>query len=204
MRSFALLVGVSHFQYGLKSLAYIENDVNEMASVLIQHLGVSEDNIFRLTDDCATNLSIQTVADKIIQQANPGDRIILYFATHGKTLYETPWLATYDAQDKDNGDTQGWLNFTSLLGCFHQAQCNILGFLDSCQSTMFLARGMEETTYVSPYCQGQYSIVFSAAGVDEAAYPDREYEHGCWTYYLLTAWKAKHYKLLRLEQIGLP
>ena len=191
MRSFALLVGVSHFQYGLKSLAYIENDVNEMASVLIQHLGVSEDNIFRLTDDCATNLSIQTVADKIIQQANPGDRIILYFATHGKTLYETPWLATYDAQDKDNGDTQGWLNFTSLLGCFHQAQCNILGFLDSCQSTMFLARGMEETTYVSPYCQGQYSIVFSAAGVDEAAYPDREYEHGCWTYYLLTALEGK-------------
>lgn len=191
MKSFALLVGVSHFQHGLESLAYIEHDVNEMAFVLEQHLEVSEDNIFRLIDDCATTSSIQTVAEEIIQKAAQGDRVILYFATHGKTLYETPWLATYDAQDKDKGDTQGWLNFASLLGRFHQAQCNILGFLDSCQSTMFLARGVEETVHVNAYYQGQYSIVFSAAGVDEAAYPDREYEHGCWTYYLLTALAGK-------------
>ena len=191
MKTFALLVGVSRFKYELGNLEYVEHDVNEMFQVLHQYFGLPEQNIIRLIDSEVTTQSVSEAANQIIQNASVGDRVILYFATHGKTVYETPWLATYEAGEQGNDIAHGWINTGELLGKFHRAQCNVLGFLDSCQSTMFLARGVINRQQVEVYCPDQYSVVFAAAGVHEEALPDIEFQHGCWTYYLLTALKGR-------------
>lgn len=191
MRNFALLVGVSHFEHELGNLEYIENDINEMFHVLQQYLGVLEKDIIKLIDSDATAQLIDDAAVEIAQNASFGDRVILYFATHGKTVYETPYLAAYDAENKDPYNTRGWINTGELLGKFHRAQCSVLGFLDSCQSAMFLTRGIDKGVDPITYVPGQYSIVLAAAGVGEQAHSDWEYAHGCWTYFLLNALKGQ-------------
>ena len=61
----------------------------------------------------------------------------MYFATHGKTSYNTTYLSAYDASVENEGDTKGWIRVEQILGDFHNAGCSIIAFIDSCHSTQF-------------------------------------------------------------------
>lgn len=131
----------------------------------------------------------------LCQKVGKGDRVILYFATHGKITYSTTYLSAYDASAHNENDIKGWIRVAQVLGDFHNAGCSILAFLDTCHSTQFCtSRSIDEdeinTLPISDSC-GDYMAVFAAAGENEKAYPDPTFGHGCWTYYLLQALSGK-------------
>lgn len=188
MQTFAIVIGVSRFQNDLPSLEYIEDDVNEICRVFIEKLEVAHDCVTRLTDYQATCKNIQDAVESIASIAKSGDRILLYFATHGRSAYSSPWLAAFDSKSADPSYSNNWINTSEIIGKLNNAGCNVLCFLDCCQSTMFLVtRGENEATALSFSGETQYCIAFAAAGVNEVAHPDPEFAHGCWTYYLINA-----------------
>lgn len=191
MNQYALLVGVGCFQNGLQTLSYVEDDVNDFCNVLVDYFGIESDNIEYLTNSMATQETIMNSVESLCHRATKGDRVILYFATHGKTTYNTTYLSAYDAQANNENDTDGWVRVEKILGDFHRVGCSILAFLDSCHSTQFcISRAIDEDVVYNASTNsssGEYMAVFAAAGENEKAYPDPAFGHGCWTYYLLEA-----------------
>lgn len=191
MNQYALLVGVGCFQNGLQTLSYVEDDVNDFCNVLVDYFGIESDNIEYLTNSMATQEAIMNSVESLCHRATKGDRVILYFATHGKTTYNTTYLSAYDAQANNENDTDGWVRVEKILGDFHRVGCSILAFLDSCHSTQFcISRAIDEDVVYNVSTNsssGEYMAVFAAAGENEKAYPDPAFGHGCWTYYLLEA-----------------
>lgn len=191
MNQYALLVGVGCFQNGLQTLSYVEDDVNDFCNVLVDYFGIESDNIEYLTNSMATQEAIMNSVESLCHRATKGDRVILYFATHGKTTYNTTYLSAYDAQANNENDTDGWVRVEKILGDFHRVGCSILAFLDSCHSTQFcISRAIDEDVVYNASTNsssGEYMAVFAAAGENEKAYPDPAFGHGCWTYYLLEA-----------------
>ena len=191
MNQYALLVGVGCFQNGLHSLSYVEDDLNDFCNVLVEHFKIDYDNIEYLPNSSATQAAIMDAVATLCEKAVKGDRVILYFATHGKTTYNTTYLSAYDALINNPDDTEGWIRVEKVLGDFHNAGLSILAFLDSCHSTQFcISRAINDpAAYNIPTDNscGEYMAVFAAAGENENAYPDPTLGHGCWTYYLLEA-----------------
>lgn len=191
MNQYALLVGVGCFQNGLQSLAYVEDDVNDFCGILVDYFQISCDNISYLTNAMATENEITNAVQDICARVSKGDRVILYFATHGKTSYNTTYLSAYDAMAENESDTEGWIRVEQILGEFHNAGCSIIAFIDSCHSTQYcIGRANIEASFNSFFSEdssGEYMAVFAAAGENENAYPDPEFGHGCWTHYLIEA-----------------
>ena len=186
MQSFALIVGISSFENGLVGLPYAEDDAYEMFKVLCEDLDIPDGNMELLLNKKEKEI-FQSV-DKIAEKCQKGDRVIVYIATHGKTLYESPFLAACDA---DIGEScNGWFRINDIILRFYNVGCSVLGFLDCCHSTMQPTRE-SQTIWQIPDNEDQYNIILAAAGVDEEAHEDSEYRHGCWTYFLLEALKGK-------------
>ena len=201
MSDYALLVGVSHFKNNLESLAFAEDDVYSMKLVLNEIFGLPDSSIYILSESSASSENIKEVIETIKGRLSSGDRIILYFATHGKSVYNSPYVASYNAENLRQDDVNGWLSTQWLLGVFHERKANVIALLDCCQSTSFFSpRGIKfkdlqwdiatDPTQRESH-QKLYTVALAAAGEDENAYPDREHGHGCWTYYLVSALRGE-------------
>lgn len=187
MNSYALIVGISHFTDNLQGLSYAEPDAYGMMQVLSNNLQIPVSNI-RILLDCTKNEIFEAVSE-VKNLCTSGDRVIVYIATHGKTQYESPWIAASDASASD-GAIDGWFRFNDIIQQFYSVGCSVLGFLDSCHSTMQPTRSCRLPSGMPPQVsadQDLYNIVFAAAGVNEKAHEDSEYAHGCWTYFLIDA-----------------
>lgn len=187
MQSFALIVGISSFENGLVGLPYAEDDAYEMFQVLCEDLDIPDGNMELLLNK--KEEEIFRSVDKMAEKCQKGDRVIVYIATHGKTLYESPFLAACDATIGES--CKGWFRIHDIIFRFYNLGCSVLGFLDCCHSTMQPTRESQETAWQIPNNENQYNIILAAAGVDEEAHEDSEYGHGCWTYFLLEALKGK-------------
>lgn len=200
MAQYALVVGVQSFQSNLNQIAFAENDVNDFVNVLIDSFNIPFENINYLTNGSATLENIDVEISQICEKAMKGDRVVLYFATHGMTAFNTTYLSAFDSifdpsKDNEQQNLSTWIRIETLLGRLHHAKCNILAFLDCCHSTQFsYGRSIpseKEPTFDSCGSSGEYTAVFAAAGENEEAHPIPAFEHGCWTYYLINALSGK-------------
>lgn len=176
----------------MNNLEFIENDINDIYQVLKLNFSIPEENVFCYLDVNATVNNINTAIETICTKSNSGDRVILYFATHGKVIYGAPYLATWEA-DITTGSIDGWICTGKLFSQLHDSHLNVLAFLDACQSTMFYTiRNPGDYNHELLPCRipGEYIVALSAAGETQNAHQDYEMEHGCWTYYLLEALKG--------------
>lgn len=191
MNQYALLVGVGQFEKNVGNLAFVENDVSEFYSVLVNNFGIPNDRISVLIDANATEARIFKTVDAICENAEKGDRVILYFSTHGKSVYDTTYLAAFDAFDDNSASTRGWISTPKLFTKFHNAECDILAFFDSCYSTQYIVtRGIDGEEKKPLSDTSINMVIFAATGKGGKAYQDIEHAHGCWTYMLLNALKG--------------
>lgn len=200
MAQYALVVGIESFQSSLTHIAFAENDANAFVNVLIDSFYIPYENIKYLPNVNATLESINDAILEICNMAVKGDRVILYFATHGMTAFNTTYLSAYDSifdpsKNNDQQELSSWIRIEGLLGQLHYANCNVLAFLDCCHSTQFsYGRSISQETQSSLLSCGSsdvYTAVFAAAGETEEAHPIPAFEHGCWTYYLVNALLGK-------------
>ncbi|KAH7335588.1 caspase domain-containing protein [Rhizoctonia solani] len=85
----ALCIGINYRAIQYQELEGCVNDANNMAGFLIHHLGFSEQNIIKLTDDTPdhgrlpTRANIISAMNWLVKDAKPGDSLFFHFSGHG-------------------------------------------------------------------------------------------------------------------------
>jgi formylglycine-generating enzyme len=84
--SWAVLIGINRYQHPrIPKLRYAVNDAQAMERAL-RAQGFRQDRILTLTDDKATKSAIERLlGDQLRQQVEANDRLLVFFAGHGKT-----------------------------------------------------------------------------------------------------------------------
>jgi formylglycine-generating enzyme required for sulfatase activity len=84
--SWAVLIGINRYQHPrIPRLRYAVNDAQAVERALLAQ-GFRQDRIFTLTDDKATKTAIERLlGDQLRQQVGANDRLLVFFAGHGKT-----------------------------------------------------------------------------------------------------------------------
>ena len=84
--SWAVVIGINRYRHPrIPKLRYAVNDARAVERALLAQ-GFRKDRIFTLTDDQATKAGIeQLLGDELRQQVGADDRLLVFFAGHGKT-----------------------------------------------------------------------------------------------------------------------
>ena len=84
--SWAVLIGINRYQHPrIPKLRYAVNDARAIERALLAQ-GFRQDRILTLTDDKATKSAIERLlGDQLRQQVEANDRLLVFFAGHGKT-----------------------------------------------------------------------------------------------------------------------
>jgi len=84
--SWAVLIGINRYQHPrIPKLRYAVNDAQAVERALLAQ-GFRQDRILTLTDEKATKAAIERLlGDQLRQQVGANDRLLVFFAGHGKT-----------------------------------------------------------------------------------------------------------------------
>lgn len=81
----ALLIGINHYA-NVRGLSGCVNDVEDIASLLVEVGDVPAANIQRLVDDQATHVSIMAALGALVRTAQVGDHLYVHFSGHGAQM----------------------------------------------------------------------------------------------------------------------
>ena len=187
--TFVLIIANEHYQQ-VASVPFALNDGNIFREYCIKTLGIGEKHIHYVAD--ATGNQIKSHINWLANITETWDdaQIIVYYAGHGipDEASKSAYLLPVDGSGTDVTTGYKLDDLYATLGNMPASQITV--FMDACfsgskreQGMLASARGVALKTK-SGVPQGKM-VVFSAAQGDETAYPNREQQHGLFTYYLL-------------------
>ena len=187
--TFVLIIANEHYLQ-VAGVPYALNDGNIFREYCIKTLGVSEKHIKYFAD--ATGNQIKSGVNWLANLTEVFDnpQIIVYYAGHGipDEASKSAYLLPVDGNGSDISTGYKLDDLYATLGNMPAAQITV--FMDACfsgskreQGMLASARGVALKAKAG-IPQGNM-VVFSAATGDETAYPNKEQQHGLFTYYLL-------------------
>jgi len=187
--TFVLIIANEHYSQ-VATVPFALNDGNIFREYCIKTLGIGEKHIKYLSD--ATGNQIKSGVNWLanLTEAFDEPQIIVYYAGHGipDESSRTAYLLPVDGIISDMSTCYKLDDLYTTLGKMPASQITV--FMDACfsgskreQGMLTSARGVALKAK-SGVPQGNM-VVFSAAQGDETAYPNREQQHGLFTYYLL-------------------
>lgn len=140
----ALIIGINQYK-NAPPLSYAVSDAEEIRNVLIGEFSFPEENITYLIDEDATKKAISKAFSRYMAtDIDLDDRIIVFFAGHGRTLSgirgEVGCLVPYDGDIDDYSTFIRWDEFTrnsELIRAKH-----MLFIMDACYSGLALNRSL--------------------------------------------------------------
>ena len=187
--TFVLIIANEHYSH-VASVPFALNDGNIFREYCIKTLGIGEKHIKYLADATGNDLKAGVNWLSNFTEAFDNPQIIVYYAGHGipDETSKTAYLLPIDGNGADITTGYKLDNLYATLGNMPASQITV--FMDACFSgskredgMLASARGVALKAK-SGVPQGNM-VVFSAAQGDETAYPNREQQHGLFTYYLL-------------------
>ena len=187
--TFVLIIANEHYQQ-VSAVPFALNDGNIFREYCMKTLGIGEKHIHYIAD--ATGNQIKAQVNWLSNIADTWDdpQIIVYYAGHGipDESSKSAYLLPVDGSGTDVTTGYKLDDLYATLG--KMPASHIVVFMDACfsgskreQGMLASARGVALKAK-SGVPQGNM-VVFSAAQGDETAYPNREQQHGLFTYYLL-------------------
>lgn len=188
-KSFVLIVANETYQQ-VAPVPFALNDGNIFREYCQKTLGVPEKHIHYLANATYNQIKAEVNWLKNITETFDDAQIILYYAGHGipDEASKTAYLLPVDGSGTDVSTGYKLDDLYTTLG--HMPASQIVVFMDACFSGSKREHGMLASArgvalkVKSSDPQGNM-VVFSAAQGDETAYPNREKQHGLFTYYLL-------------------
>ena len=187
--TFVLIIANEHYSQ-VASVPYALNDGNIFREYCIKTLGIGERHIKYLSD--ATGNQIKAGVNWLanLTEAFDNPQIIVYYAGHGipDESSKSAYLLPVDGSGTDVTTGYKLDDLYATLGKMPASRIAV--FMDACFSGSKREEGMLASARgvalkaKSGVPQGNM-VVFSAAQGDETAYPNREQQHGLFTYYLL-------------------
>lgn len=187
--TFVLIVANEHYKQ-VDGVPFALNDGQIFHQYCIKTLGINERFIKYLPDATLNDIKGGITWLQNLTEAWENPQVIFYYAGHGipDEAVRTAYLLPVDGVGSDVNTGYKLDNLYSDLGKLPASQIAV--FMDACfsgskreQGMLASARGVALKTK-SGVPQGNM-VVFSAAQGDETAYPNKEQQHGLFTYYLL-------------------
>ena len=198
----AVVVGISDYQH-INDLKYADDDAIALASYLVAHPDVEEQNILLLLNDQATKNNVARAIYTTLSQAKKGEQVIIYFAGHGdannaESLVDAGYLlchgvskyALYEIDEAINiANIQNWADAAAEKGVY------VVLMIDACRAGRFVDNNSQATVAkaLSGLAQGfQKSIKLISCQPDQLSYEDAKWGggHGVFTHYLLQGLKG--------------
>ena len=187
--TFVLIVANEHYTQ-VAGVPFAINDGNTFREYCIKTLGISSKNIRYLPDATGNQLKAGVKWLESVTEAFDNPQVIVYYAGHGipDEATKSAYLLPVDGNGSDVTTGYKLDNLYATLGNMPASRITV--FMDACFSGSKREQGMiAEARGVALKAkagepQGKM-VVFSAAQGDETAYPNREQQHGLFTYYLL-------------------
>lgn len=187
--TFVLIIANEHYQQ-VSTVPFALNDGNIFREYCIKTLGIDSKHVHYIADATGNQIKQQVNWLKGITESWDNAQVIVYYAGHGipDEASKTAYLLPVDGYGTDVTTGYKLDELYATLGRMPASQITV--FMDACfsgskreQGMLAEARGvaLKAKTGVP---QGNM-VVFSAAQGDETAYPNREQQHGLFTYYLL-------------------
>lgn len=187
--TFVLIIANEHYSQ-VAAVPFALNDGNIFREYCIKTLGIGEKHIKYLSD--ATGNQVKAGVNWLanLTEAFENPQIIVYYAGHGipDEANKSAYLLPVDGVGTDISTGYKLDDLYATLG--NMPASRIAVFMDACFSGSKREEGMLASARgvalkaKSGVPQGNM-VVFSAAQGDETAYPNREQQHGLFTYYLL-------------------
>ena len=187
--AFVLIIANETYQQ-VAPVPFALNDGNIFREYCQKTLGVPEKHIHYLSNATYNQIKAEVNWLKNITETFDDVQIILYYAGHGipDEASKTAYLLPVDGSGTDVSTGYKLDDLYTTLG--HMPASQIVVFMDACFSGSKRENGMLASArgvalkVKSSDPQGNM-VVFSAAQGDETAYPNKEKQHGLFTYYLL-------------------
>ncbi|MEH2253151.1 GUN4 domain-containing protein [Nostoc sp.] len=200
----AVIVGISKYQYSSLNLRYADRDAEELYQLLLTDNGGSfqSDHICKLTNEQATTGNITRALRSFLKKPAREDLVLIYFACHGSPdsdrPYDDVYLVTYDTDPNDIAGTALPMEAIdrALKGILHSEKVIILA--DTCHSAAISggiggrrsivddAKLMNRFLKEISQSKGGVALLTSAE-VNEVSFEDTKWGggHGVFTHFLL-------------------
>ena len=187
--TFVLIIANENYQ-SVASVPYALNDGKIFRQYCEQTLGVPAKNIHEVTNATGNQIKAQINWLQNVVEVFDNPNVIFYYAGHGipDESSKTAYLLPVDGSGTDVSTGYKLDDLYTTLGKMPASHITV--FMDACfsgskreEGMLASARGVALKTK-SGVPQGNM-VVFSAAQGNETAYPNKEKQHGMFTYYLL-------------------
>lgn len=188
--TFAVVIANENYQKEAK-VPFALNDGYMFAEYCRKALGIAENNVHYVADATLNNIKYEINWLKQVIDAYKGTAcVIFYYAGHGipHEAEKTAYLLPIDGYGTDVTTGFKLDDLYAALGSLPSKSVTV--FLDACfsganRSGEMLASARGVAIKVKGGAPTGNMVVFSAAQGDETAYPNKEQQHGMFTYYLL-------------------
>lgn len=212
-RKFALIVGVSRFQYpdaGLTNLQFADADARAIRDFLLQPQGggFKPSDIIFLENSGATSTSVRDALTRLLPKAGPNDLVFVYIASHGSPDPFNPkklYFLMNDSKVANLPDTGlGMFEIEEVLDHLVRAE-RVVVFIDACHSAgiagtkLVTGRQLErvENNVINLYASRLYRetgrAVLTSSDVNEISEEGSNWGggHGVFTWALLEGLKGQ-------------
>ncbi len=204
---FAAIIGINEYKK-VRNLKYAVNDATAFKNYLKFNIGISEKNLFYLTDKQATKGNLQKLLGTHLKRsASKDDTVFIFFAGHGavETDPTNPdgdgfekYLLPYDADLNDLYTSS--ISMDEIKKIFQRIRAERLIFIaDSCYSgasggrTIFTSssRASLSDKFLERISKGKGRVILSSCSANEVSQENDNYKHGLFTYYFLKGLKGE-------------
>ncbi len=191
-RSYALVVGVSHYQNlsAADQLQYSDRDAQEVYATLISAEGgqFPPENVHRLINETATLANLRHELEEWLPSVSKaGDRVLIYFAGHGFLSQGKAYLGPYDLEPKNiSGAAYLTDELGKTIGEGIQAKWKVL-ITDACHSGAITPA--EDVAQLNRSLLDLHTSLFSltASRDREQSFEGKQWNngHGVFTYFVV-------------------
>lgn len=200
-RTFAIIISIENYtERGADTIPpvkYASNDALEFKKILIEKMGVDEDDISFFNDNKALKADLENGLKSLFFQLTENDRLIFYYAGHGFHNGIINCLTTYDTYPSNLLGTTVSLREV-LLDPLKSSHCkNALIFIDACAQKL---RDDSQRNHISNINEEEIMLIasefpsysiFLSCQTGESSYSCDELKHGVWTYHLIQSLSGK-------------
>lgn len=187
--TFVLIIANENYQ-SVAPVPYALNDGKIFRQYCEKTLGIPSKNIRELKDATGNQIKLQINWLRNVVEVFDNPSVIFYYAGHGipDETSKVAYLLPVDGAETDVTTGYKLDDLYATLGNMPASRVTI--FMDACFSGSKREEGMLASARgvalkAKPGVPQGNMVVFSAAQGDEAAYPNREQQHGLFTYFLL-------------------
>ena len=192
-KTVAIIIGIENYlpKNNISSVKYANADCQKFKNILINNLGVKEDEIYTFINEEALKSSIEYDLRNLFHYLNETDRLVFYYVGHGFHNGITNYLSTYDMHKSNIPGTAVSLR-TVLLDPLQKSKCkNALIFIDACAQSF---QDENERNQISNINDEELLLLsndfphyatFLSCQSGQSSYSSDNLKNGIWTYHLV-------------------